>query len=226
MEELTLQDKVEQALIEQLEASAWDINVQVRNNSIFLSGVVDVLGDKLTAEDIVREVSGIQAVENGLTVAMEHGATDSEIKRAVEESFQVHGDSEVEEVGVGVYGGNVYLVGTVRNLEVVERAKLIASQVIGVKDIISQLKIAQEVRMDDAALTNNVARALANSNINVNEVDINVGNGKVLLQGWARELGDREKLEQVVKTIPGVRRVDNHLHTRDLESEEDASRLT
>ena len=226
MDELTLQDKVEQALIEQLEASAWDINVQVKNYIVFLSGVVDVLGDKLAAETIVRQVGGVEAVENGLTVAMEHGVTDSELKRAVEDAFRVYGNPEVEAVGVGVHGGNVYLVGTVRNLEVVESAKRIASQVLGAKDIVSQLKIAQEVLKDEASLTNNVARALANSNININEVDINVENGRVILQGWARTAEDKEKLGEVVQRILGVRRVDNHLHIRDLESEEEASKLT
>lgn len=224
MGDLTLQDRIEQALIEQLEASAWDINVQVKGSDVFLNGVVDVFGDKLAAENITRQVYGVDKVENGLTVAMEEGVTDSEIKDAVEEAFRISGNLDIAGIGVGVYGGTVYLVGTAKNAEIIEKAKIIASQIIGVKDIISQLKIAETVKQDQATLTNNLARALANSGININEVDIGVEGERVILEGWARTIEDKDKLEQVAKRVSGVKKVKNGLHVRDLESEEEASR--
>jgi len=221
---LNLQDRIEQALIEQLEASAWDINVQVKGNDVFLHGVVDVFGDKLAAENITRQIQGVDKVENGLTIAMEEGVTDSEIKRAVEEAFRISGSADIEGIGVGVHGGTVYLVGTARNVEIIDQAKIIASQIIGVKNIVSQLKIAEKVKQDQATLTNNIARALANSGININEVDIGVEDGKVILEGWARTLEDKDKLEQTAKGVLGVAKVENSLHIRDLESEEEASK--
>lgn len=210
----TLQDEIEQELIDKLEASAWDINVQVRNNNVFLHGVVDVLGDKIGAENIVKAVDGVHRVENNLTVAMEEGVVDSEIKEGVESALYIHPDWELRGIGVGVQKGTVYLVGTVKNIDTIERAKEIASQIIGVKEIISQLKVASQVRSDMATLTNSIARALANSGININEVDIDVDDSRVVLQGWARSSEDRVNLEQVVKEIRGVKRVDNHLRIR------------
>jgi len=214
MDDDLLQGMVEEELIDKLEASAWDINVQVKNNNVFLHGVVDVFGDKVAAEKIVRNIPGIQSIENGLTIAMEEGVTDSEIKEAIEAAFYMNEDQEIKALGVGVYNGTAYLVGTVKNVAIVEKAKEVAAQIIGVKEVISQLKIASTVKEDVATLTNSIARALANSGLNINEVDIDVIAGKVILQGWARSEEDKLQLAEVVKNVTGVEKVKNNLQIR------------
>lgn len=60
--------KVKSALFGNSEISGFDITVETFKGRVHLSGLVDSISQANRAEDIAREVKGVELVQNNLTV--------------------------------------------------------------------------------------------------------------------------------------------------------------
>ena len=61
-------DAIKAVLARHMRLSAMDIKVESRGDTVFRRGVVEVLAEKLYAEEVVKYLKGVQRVENQLTV--------------------------------------------------------------------------------------------------------------------------------------------------------------
>ncbi len=208
-----LSAEVKEALVNKLEASSWDIDIEVNQGTVVLTGIVDVLWDKMKAEEIVRRVPGVAGVENLLTIAMEGAPTDLDIRREVEERLSHVNDEEAQKLSVEVGNGIVTLIGLSEDLESLDRAKEVSSQVIGVKDVILRAKVQTE-RQDDATLKNAVALALSQGAANISEVDFEVRESRAILNGYAQTARERDVIEAVIRSVAGVKKIKNNLKIR------------
>lgn len=197
------------AIENELETEALDINVDVTDERIVISGFVDVLQDRIAISHAVDSVAGSMPVENKVTVATDGTITESEIKEAIERKLA---NSGLPVPGITVNSGRVQLQGRVENLEDIRRITERTGEVLGVSEIdTTQLRI-ERVR-DDASLKNRIEAALATV-VSAPDVDTIVDEGRVQLKGYVASQHDLDEVSRAVIAIDGVQRVDNRLQVR------------
>jgi len=200
--------RIKSAISEVLATEAVDINVQIYDHRVVLSGVVDVLQDKIAVEETVQNL-GIDAIENKITVVTDGTITDSEIKEAVERKLT---RSKLRVPAIEVYSGRVQLRGHVDNLEELGRIAERASEVLGVAEVdTTQLRVDEG--SDDATLKNRIEAALANIT-SAPDVDTTVHNGKVELRGYVPSLGHADEVKKAVAAVDGIQRLETKLEVR------------
>lgn len=205
-----LEGKLNRRLSEEPRLAPYAIKARVYEDGLVqIQGIVDVLEEGYLAEEIVRKYPGVERVENGITVCTDGGIDDEDV--AFEVSEELLENPEVpDSVGVKVSGGQVQLVGSVRNQGEAQEAIETARKARGVREVRNQLKYIKEV--DDTTITNRIQSAL------LEEGDIVPGriravteDGVVTLWGNATAQEQQQAVE-IVKKITGVRTVINRFN--------------
>lgn len=201
--------RIIEAISSVLETEALDVNVDVYDNRVVLSGFVDVLQDKIAVAEAVEQVAGVLTIENNLTVSTDGTITDQQIQEAVERKLA---KVKLRVPAIEVRSGQVHLKGLVENLaelgHIVERA----SEVLGVAEVdTTQLRI--EGNTDDATLKNRIEAALVNIT-SAPDVDTEVVGGKVELRGYVASREHARQVSKAVESIDGVQKLDNNLQVR------------
>ena len=201
--------KVKEALMERTRSTGVDVKVEVRGEGMIrLAGIVDVLSERVAAEDIARRVPGVSKVINDLTVSMDGQFTDKHIEKEVVERL----GSRPETAGVGarVSQGVVTLLGRVENLARARAAVRLAERTRGVREVRSELRL-QAVLRDDATITNEVERTLSARGLEAGLIDTRTVDGVVRLRGQVDDAEQRRQAEEAASAVPGVREVRNEL---------------
>lgn len=196
-----------------MEANISDVQVDVREGVAVVQGVVDVLNDRETVQDVIEKVPGVVNVENNLTIATEKAVENKEIEHAIEEKFQK--DRNLEDVTISCNKGIVVLQGEVDNLNIKRNATKLAGEVQGVKEIVNRLKIKSPERDDDASITNAVEVALAaDGRVDSGNVKTTTKDGRVTLEGDVETSSQALWAEQLAASVPGVKKVINKISSR------------
>ncbi|HEX3015411.1 MAG TPA: BON domain-containing protein [Desulfobacteria bacterium] len=210
-----LKERVKSAINKDMNDSAIGINVECREGTVRLWGMVDVLAEKIAAEKLARDVYGVQAVDNGLTVAMDNFLPDKDINALVLERFSRAQMADIRKLGAETKDGVVFLQGHAPTVGVVREAERLATQVRGVKQVVSQIKVGEDLNLDDATITNAVERAFVNSDIvNARQVNTSTRNGVVKLHGMVDSVEDIENAVEIAYRVPGVKAVHSELKAR------------
>lgn len=191
-------------------SSAPDIGVTVRDGVVTLTGMVDVLAEKRAAEEICYRIPGVVKVENGLTISVDGPVDDGDVEEAVRSKLD---ESGLPEVGLQVSRGAVELVGRVETLDEAQTAVRAAEAARGVKAVRSSLAIDSEA--DDATIVNEVERRLANSGIGAAYIAARSRDGEVELEGSVADRDELNAVEELVRSVRGVRAVRSRLTIRD-----------
>ncbi|MDP3488330.1 MAG: BON domain-containing protein [Bacillota bacterium] len=208
-QEKTTTARIIEAISSVLETEALDVNVDVYENRIVLSGFVDVLQDKIAVAEAVEQVAGALTIENNLTVSTDGAITDQQILEAVERKLV---QTKLRVPGIEVRSGRVKLKGRVENLAELGRIVERASEVLGVAEVdTTQLRV--EGNTDDATLKNRIEVALVNIT-SAPDVDTAVDSGKVELRGYVASRAHAREVSKAVESIDGVHRLDNNLQVR------------
>lgn len=199
------------AIGDELATEVLDVNVDVIEDKIVLSGMVDVLQDKLAAEEAARRVADGMRIENNLTVSMDGTIHDKEIAHAIERRLMA---SRLYVPAIVVHSGRVQLKGTVGSLKDVDRITERASEVLGVREIdTTQLQVKNHV-VDDATLKNRIEAALAGV-VSAPDIETKISNGKVALRGYVESHTDRQQIKDTISHIDGVLRLEDNVQVRD-----------
>lgn len=138
-------DRIKNALREKMQLSSMDINVDCREGNVILSGIADVLAEKMFAEEIANEIDGVVSIENDITIGMDSNITDSHIRNEIENKIYKSEKSDgLSNVGVDVKGGTAVLIGHVQNNLDKRKAVELASSARGVANIVDSIKIEHE----------------------------------------------------------------------------------
>ncbi len=131
-----LANAVQQTLLEYppLRASGSGVQVDARSGAVTLSGVVRSQAIKDTAERFARQVKGVSAVENRLTV-------DSDVEVAIAGALAADVRTRVGFPGilVGVVYGIAFLKGSVKSAEIKTAASEVAAKIHGVIRVSNEL---------------------------------------------------------------------------------------
>lgn len=141
-------NRIKKELKEKMQLSSMDINVDSKQGNVILSGIVDVLSEKIFAEEIAYKIDGVVSIENGITIGMDSNITDSHIKYEIENKIYEEEESDsLLNLGVEVKGGTAILMGHVENPSDKRKAVYLASSSRGVVNIVDSIKI--ETRKDE-----------------------------------------------------------------------------
>lgn len=223
--EAELVQKIETALRDHLKDQVIDLNVHSTDEIVYLTGFVDCLADKIQASKIVQNYVPNIRFENDLTIAMNGDLTDKQLKDQTEDNLR-HCEfaHRLESVGVKVNGGSATLIGNVRTLADEIKALEITRQIVGLKDVVSNLNIetAQEM-YDDPSLASSVQQALSDSALARHSIVPKVDKGIVTIDGMVDHRHEVEMAGDLIADVEGVLKIKNHLRNR--EDDEDVPNI-
>ncbi|HYH04688.1 MAG TPA: BON domain-containing protein [Bacillota bacterium] len=206
-----LEEKLNRRLLKDPRLAPYALKARVYEDGLVqIQGIVDVLEEGYMAEEIVRKYPGVERVENGITVCTDGGIDDEDV--AFEVGEELLDNPEVpDSVGVKVSGGQVQLVGSVRNQGEAQEAIETARKARGVREVRNQLKYTKEV--DDATITNRIQSALLEEgDIVPGRIKTLTEDGVVTLWGNASE-EEQQRAVEIAQNITGVRSVINHFES-------------
>jgi len=187
-----------------------DIEVFVRNRRVILTGAVDTLAEKIAAEEIARQIPGVRAVENDITIVTHGHISDFEVERNVR--HQLDQKPELQAIGVHSSDGCVILKGKLPNLAMEQEAIRAAAMARGVREVVSDIEIAPGEPIDDVTLANSVAEALSDApDLYLQNIEVRAHEGLVEIWGEAPTAHQASLAVEIAAGVPGVQRVESHL---------------
>lgn len=153
--------KAEATLLFNGNLNSFDINTDVQNGKVVLTGKVENSVDKKLAEELVANIDGVTDVDNQLTIVAakdydddmdaddmdEDSAmgelTDAKIATVIKTRLLMDSDISGFDIDVDVEEGNVTLTGTVDSDAERDLAVEIAKNASDVKDVEDNLKIVE-----------------------------------------------------------------------------------
>lgn len=161
--------KAEATLLFNGNLNSFDINTDVQNGNVILTGKVENSVDKKLAEELVANIDGVMDVDNQLTIMedrapMEEGEandtdhpnvvadsddetsslTDAKIATVIKTRLLMDTDISGFDIDVDVEDGNVTLSGSVDSDAQRDLALEIAKNASDVKDVIDSLTVAEQ----------------------------------------------------------------------------------
>ena len=159
--------KAEATLLFNGNLDSFDINTDVKNGNVVLTGKVENSVDKKLAEELVANIDGVASVDNKLTVVadsdmhsdmsddMEEGVeegtselTDAKIATVIKTRLLMDTDISGFDIDVDVENGVVTLTGEVDSDAERDLAVEIAKNASDVKDVESDLRVVTETAMN------------------------------------------------------------------------------
>lgn len=176
---------VNDALLYEPRVTSFDVNVQVENGAVTLSGVVDNYKAKRAAEEAARGVAGIWRVKNYISVRPETLYSDQEVADNVRSALQRDPLIDRYEITVSVVNKKVYLYGTVDTYSEKWQAEDVAARVNGVADVQNSLQVDYEwTWKSDQAIEEDVRDEYFWSlSVDGGDILVTADNGEVILTG-------------------------------------------
>lgn len=126
-------------------AGFMEVDVEVANGILLLSGAAPTEQHRQTAEMIARNVGSVHTVYNEIFVGTRSGfvrsAADELITAQIRARLTASPSVRAINVNIETFHGNVYLMGTARSDHELQRAAEIASVVPGVRRVVSFMQV-------------------------------------------------------------------------------------
>jgi osmotically-inducible protein OsmY len=218
---------VEHALLDDPATDVFDVQVNVQNGKVTLSGMVDSWQEEQLCVLVAKGVIGVKAVTSNIEVSQKSKRPDGEIEADIEQrlAYDVWIDDAL--INVKVLRGNVILSGTVGSLAEKTRAFRNA-WVAGVtsvedKDLLVDWSRSREIRRttenypmkSDKEIKRAIKEAfLYDPRLSPFNLSVSVENGVVTLNGQVHNLRAKQVAEQDANNTAGVWLVRNHIKVR------------
>lgn len=189
-----------------------EIGVIVEDAVVTLTGVVDSYAKKIAAEKAVKGVMGVKALASDIEVKYgdDFKKTDKEIAKAVVDALEWNSSIPEEDLTIKVEDGWVYLSGEVKWEYQKNAAKRAVESLLGVKSVINNISIKQEVKPYE--VKDKIKKAFERSaEIDSNNITVVTDGHKVTLRGKVHSIKEKEEAEAAAYRAPGVFDVKNEL---------------
>lgn len=206
-----LQKDVQDAIKWEPLLHAAEIGVIAKDGIVTLTGTVDDYMKKVEAERATKKVEGVKAIVEKIDVDYGHvGKTDNEIAIEVVEALKRNVSVPDELIKIKVQDGWVYLEGNVKWHYQKRLAYNSVKNIIGVKDVINDIKIEAEVY--DQIEKEAIEKAFECSwSINNDDIKVEVEGNEVTLSGIVDSYYVKEEAERIAWNAHGVTAVNNEL---------------
>jgi osmotically-inducible protein OsmY len=197
------------------------VKVKANEGTVTLTGTVTDADHRTLAEDTVRDLPGVVAVNNEVKVDPEQAElSDGWIATKVRTKLLLSGNVSAVKTDVAVNDGVVRLTGTADNLAQKELTGAYVAEIKGVKSVDNQITVPQPPketrtisdRIDDASITAQVKYALhAHESTSALETNVTTKDGVVAVQGEAESPAERALVTHLASKVRGVKSVRNEM---------------
>jgi osmotically-inducible protein OsmY len=191
-----------------------NINVDVTDGRVILTGTVPTYSDRWQAEDDAYSISGVRYVDNRLRVSPTTFPvpSDTEIASNIRNVLEWNPTIDSSRIDVSVSDGVVTLSGAVDSYWQKSRAGYIVANVGGVIDVSNLLRVEPVGTETDEDVRKDIVTTLArNTFIDADRVDVQVDGGVVTLTGTVDDYFAYRTAEDIAKFTSGVIDVHNSL---------------
>jgi osmotically-inducible protein OsmY len=210
--DLDIQLDVEEELEWTPDVDPASIGVSVRDGVVTLSGEVRTYVERTAAKRAARQVKGVTALVDELSVesvaSLEH--SDTQIAEAIVTALEQRSDLPKGAITVEVTGGYVTLGGQVGWHYQRDAARREVESVAGVRDVVNDITLSPRASASDAA--ERITRALVrNAQIDAEAIVVRVNGNEVTLSGRVRSLAEKSQATAAVWSSPHVSSVHNNI---------------
>jgi osmotically-inducible protein OsmY len=207
-----LQKDVQDAIKWQPLLKAAEVGVTAKDGVVSLTGIVSSFTKKLEAEKAAKGVMGVKAVVEDIHVkfANDLNKTDLDLANEVLSGMKWNWSIPNDKIQVKVEDGWVTLDGAVEWNYQRDAAKNSATDLIGVKGVINNIKVNS--LSADMVEQEAIEKALSRSwMIDDHNIQVKVKGNKVVLRGAVESLFEKDEATRLAWNAPGVNEVDNEL---------------
>ncbi len=167
-------------------------------------------------DHIVKWLIALFVLGFGLTFALAQQETlnDRDITLAIEAELVLDEAVSSHLIDVSTKNGIVTLSGRVNNILNKERATRVAETIKGVRSVINNINVVPSERSDKALAEDIDAALLEDPAADSYEIGTVIDNGKVVLTGTVDSWQEKMLADKVVKSVRGVKEVDNNIAVR------------
>ena len=200
-----------------LDSSEITISIEGNADIVTLGGTVKTHAEKTIAEDTVKEIKGVKAVIDEMTVSSllwRKIKTDHEIVTAAIQAFQWHALIPDELLKITVDSGNVTLSGRVNWQYQKNLAWNAINNLLGVKSIKNDIIVKQitPIKLDTMAIKSKISKEFErHARIDAESIKIEVKGNKIILKGTVRNFDEINEAEEIAWSVVGVEDVENNL---------------
>jgi len=197
-----------------------NVHAEVNGGNVTLTGTVDLAEAKRQAEQRVRHIKGVEAINNQIQVAgpsIPDAELQQKVVRAVQYDRLGYHTTPFNAISVSVSNGVVTLGGHAYGPVDADSAVSTALNMKGVKDVVDNIQVDPVSPMDDRIRIAEYRSIYGFSSLNKYAIDpakpirISVQNGHVTLYGQVDSQADKNTAGIRAKTVPGVFSVTNEL---------------
>jgi osmotically-inducible protein OsmY len=207
-----LQRNVQEAIKCEPLLHAAEIGVTVKDGIVSLTGSVDSYAKKIEAENAAKNVGGVKAIVENITIHYSNikDKNNLDIAQEVLSALKWNWEIPNDTVKVSVENGWVTLEGVLEWNFQRESAKKSIKNIIGLKGITDKitLKSTSQDKIEKKDIESAYER---NWSINDKEIHVAVDNNKVTLTGTVRSIYEKEEAERIAWNSHGVLSVKNNL---------------
>ena len=191
---------------------AHDVGVgRVVDGVVYLQGRVESAGLVDDAIEMLGGVPGIRDIVSEAKIVVGIVITDEDLVSGVKQALRVEPSIHEEFIDVRANNGVVTLEGSADSFEQRVLATRIAAHIPGVRAAKNYLSTLQTPTSFDEAVENELLKALALSDINMNDVRVSLVGGLAHLDGTVDSPEQRDRARRIAEALPGVRAVQNDL---------------
>lgn len=193
---------------------AYGIKVSSSKGVVRLQGIVDVLAEKMRAEEIASGVSGVTRLENNLTVSTDGRITDDDVNFEVAEELRLAPNVNISKVYGESKKGVVHLYGDVDDPGEAKAAVWAAAKARGVKDIVSHIAGARDMDITqrpipppvELTVPEQAARELMDAFLEYKAslprpISVSVKDGTIVMEGEVATLEQKSAIEKKARLI-------------------------
>jgi osmotically-inducible protein OsmY len=213
--DLKLRKRVIQELEWEPSVDATQLEVEISEGVVFLTGTVPSYAEKRVAEEAVKRVKGVRAVVEGIDVKLpdESRRADAEIAKAAAAALEWDVRVPEHRVVVTVEQGTITLDGDVDLQYQRDAAERAIAGLTGVTRVVNNLRLVSRVSSQDVKA--GVEAAFARSaRLDPRGIVVEAIGRKVILCGSVDAWHEREEAERIAWAAPGVVAVENEIAVR------------
>lgn len=184
---------------------AAEIGVAVVDDVVTLTGHVQSLTEKWTAEHVAKRVAGVRAVANDIQIHLpgESQRTDAEIARAALNALEWDVWVPHHCVTVAVSDGIITLEGEVDTQYQKQAAERVIRHLTGVKGVSNLLSVKAAAAPADVK-AKIMAAFQRSAVIDARQIQVEMRDNQAILRGRVRSWAERDTAEQAAWAAPGV----------------------
>lgn len=204
---------IKNEIIKEMEDTSKDIHVSTKHGAVNLTGVANVLYEKLKCEEIAKKVQGVKKIENNIAITTDGTVTDKELTAELNNNLKHNPDSD-KFIGVTgkVNGGSAMLIGEIENEKYKKEALMVACKTYGIKDIVNNIDVSGT--SEDINLRNTIYEKLLENKINISDIAYTVKRNNVTLAGFAKNEREIAYIVDIIENLETVKHVNNKLKPR------------